>query len=67
MADYVNQQFECFIPRKDVDVEVNLLMLKPVPENVRGVKKLNDFLKSVMGHRILISNEDTTMEKSKKN
>ena len=49
MADYVNQQFECFIPRKDVDVEVNLLILKPVPENVRGVKKIERFSKLSYG------------------
>ena len=47
MADYVNHQFECFIPEKDV--EENLLVLQPVPENVRGVKKLEDFVKSIMG------------------
>ena len=37
IADYVNHQFECFIPEKDV--EENLLELQPVPKNVRGVKK----------------------------
>ena len=43
MADYVNHQFEYFIPEKDV--EENLLIQQPVPENVRGVKKLDDFVK----------------------
>ena len=42
MADYANPQFECFIPEKDV--EEILLILQPVPENVRGVKKLDDFV-----------------------
>ena len=46
MSDYVNHQFEHFIPEKDV--EENLLILQAVPENVRGVKKLGDFVKSVM-------------------
>ena len=43
MADYVNHQFECFIPEKDV--EENLLVLQPVPENVRGVKSFLRFCK----------------------
>ena len=47
MADYVNHQFECFIPEKDV--EENLLILQPVPENARGVKKLDDFVRSIVG------------------
>ena len=47
MADYVSHQFGYFIPEKDV--EENLLILKPVPENVRGVKKLDDFVKPIMG------------------
>ena len=47
MADYVNHQFECFIPEKDV--EENLLILQPVPENARSVKKLDDFVKSIVG------------------
>ena len=47
MADYVNYQFECFIPEKDV--EENLLVLQPVPENVRCVKKLSDIVKSIIG------------------
>ena len=41
MADYVNHQFECFILEKDV--EENLLVLQPVPNNVRGVEKLDNF------------------------
>ena len=36
IADYVNHQFECFIPEKVV--EENLLVLQPVPDNIRGVK-----------------------------
>ena len=36
MTDYVNYLFECFLPEKDL--EENLLILQPVPENVRGVK-----------------------------
>ena len=47
MVDYVNHQFEYFIP--ETDVEENLLILQPVPEYVRGVKKLDDFVKSIMG------------------
>ena len=61
MADYVNHQFECFIPEKDV--EENLLVLQPVPENVRGVKKLDDIVKSIMGQSAQILNQDATMEK----
>ena len=60
MADYINHQFECFIPEKDV--EENLLVLL-VPENVRGVKKLDDFVKSIMGQSAQILNQDATMEK----
>ena len=54
MADYVNHQFEYFIPEKDV--EENLLIQQPVPENVRGVKKLDDFVKSVMGQSAQVLN-----------
>ena len=61
MADYVNHQFECFILEKDV--EENLLVLQSVPENVRGIKKLDDFLKSIMGKSAQVPNQDATMEK----
>ena len=54
MPDYVNHQFEHFIPVKDV--EENLLILNAVPENVRGVKKLDDFAKSVMGQSAQVLN-----------
>ena len=43
MTDYVNNHFEYFIPEKYV--EENLLTLRPVPENVRGVKKIGQFHK----------------------
>ena len=61
MADYVNHQFECFILEKDV--EENLLVLQPVPENVRGIKKLEDFVKSIMGKSAQVPNQDAAMEK----
>ena len=61
MADYVNHQFEYFIPEKDV-IE-NLLILQLVPENVRGVKKLDNFVKSIMGQRAQVLNQDVIMEK----
>ena len=61
ITDYVNHQFECFIPEKDV--EENLLVLQPVPEIVRGVKKLDDFVKSIMGQSAQVLNEDPTMKK----
>ena len=43
ITDYVNNHFEYFIPEKCV--EKNLLTLGPVPENVRGVKKIGRFHK----------------------
>ena len=46
MADYANRQFESFISEKNA--EENLLILQHVPENVRGVKKLDDFEKFIM-------------------
>ena len=46
MADDVNHQFQYFIPEKDV--EEKLLILQPVHENARGVKQLDDFLKSIV-------------------
>ena len=61
MANYVDHQFEYFIPEKDV-VE-NLLILQPVPENVRGVTRLDDFVKSIMGQSVQVLNQDATMEK----
>ena len=56
MADYVNHQSEWFILEKYV--EENLL-----PENVRGVKKLDGFVKSIMGQSAQILNQETTIEK----
>ena len=61
MADYIIHQFECFIPREDV--EENLLIIQPVPENVRGVKKLDGFVKSIMWHSAQVLNQDATMKK----
>ena len=61
LAHYIIHQFECFIPREDV--EENLLILQPVPENVRGVKKLDGFVKSIMGHSAQILNQDATLKK----
>ena len=61
IADYVNHQFEYFIPEKDV--EENLLILQPVHENVRGVKKLDDFVKCIIGQSAQVLNQDATMEK----
>ena len=43
IADYVNQQFECFIPEKVV--EENLLVLRPIPDNVQGRQKVGRFCK----------------------
>ena len=65
MADYVNHQIECFVPEKNV--EENLLILQPVPENFRGVKKLDDILKFIMGHSAQVLNQGATMEKFKQN
>ena len=47
MVDYVNHLFEYFIPKKDV--KENHLILQPVPENVRGVKKFGYFVKPIIG------------------
>ena len=63
MEDCVNHQFECFIQGKGV--EENLLVLQPVPENIRDVKKLDDFVKSIMGQNAQVLNQDATMEKFK--
>ena len=61
MADYVNHQFESFISEKNV--EVNLLIQQHVPENVRGVKKLGDFVKFIMKQSTQVLTQDATMEK----
>ena len=61
MADYANHQFQCFVQEKDV--EENLLVLQPVPENVRGVKKLDDFVKSIMGQDAQVLKQDAIMQK----
>ena len=60
MADYANHQFECFIPE---DVEGYLLILQLLPGNVKGVKKLDDFVKLIMGQRVQVLNQDATMNK----
>ena len=64
MADYVNHQFECFIPEKDV--EENLLTLQLVPENVNGVKNLDNFKKSIMWQSAQVLNQDGTTKNSNK-
>ena len=61
MTDYINHQFKCFIPEKDV--EGNLLVLQPIPENVRDLRKLADFVKSIMGQSTQVPNQDAAMEK----
>lgn len=38
MTDYASPQFECFTPEKDA--EENLVIIQPIPENVRSVKKI---------------------------
>ena len=60
MADHVNHQFECFIPE---DVEGYLLILQLLPGNVKGVKKLDDFVKPIMEQRVQVLNQDATMNK----
>ena len=61
IADYVNSQFECFILEKAV--EENLLKLQSVSENVRDVKKLGNFVKSIMVQSAQVLNQEVTMEK----
>ena len=61
IADYVSHQFEC--PVLEKDVEKSLLVLQPIPENVRGIKKLDTFVKSIIGQGAQVLNQDATMEK----
>ena len=53
--------FECFIQEKDVGEY--LLILQPAPENIRGVKKLDDFAKSIITQSAQFLNQDTNIEK----
>ena len=62
-GSYVIHQFECFIPKKDV--EENLLKLSLVTENVMDFKKSEKFQKSIMGQSTEVLNQDATMEKCK--
>ena len=59
LAGYVNHQFECLIPEKDV--KENLLILQPVP-----IKKLDDFVKFIIGQSAQVLNQFATMEKFQK-
>ena len=61
MADYANHQFESFISEKNA--EENILILQHVPENFRGVKKLDDFVKFIMKQSAQALNQNATMEK----
>ena len=54
MVDCVHHKFECFILEKDV--EENLMILLLISENVRGVKKLDDFVNSIMGQSAEVLN-----------
>ena len=42
---------------------MNLLILQPVPENVRGIEKLAAFVRTIMGQRAEVLNQDATMKK----
>ena len=61
MADYANHESECYILEKDV--EQNLLILKLVPANDKGVKKMEDFIKSIMGQSAQVLNQYAATEK----
>ena len=61
MVDYVNHQPKRFLQERDV--EENLLILQPIPENARSVKNLDDFVKSIIGQSVPILNQNATMEK----
>ena len=49
--------------KKKKNVEENLLILQPVTEIVKGVKKLDDFVKSIMKQSAQVLNHDATTEK----
>ena len=42
---------------------MNLLILQLVPENVRGIEKLAAFVRTIMGQRAEVLNQDATMKK----
>jgi len=63
MANYVNEQFEVFIPEKELKDAV--LLENPVPENIDPTKKLDDFLKGILKERKKtdLINQDNILEK----
>ena len=48
LTDYVNQNFEEYIPEKE---QTAVFLKSPVPNNVDTVKKLDEVLKSIFQRR----------------
>eukprot|EP00112_Aurelia_sp_Birch-Aquarium-sp1_P019803 Seg4970.3 transcript_id=Seg4970.3/GoldUCD/mRNA.D3Y31 product="hypothetical protein" protein_id=Seg4970.3/GoldUCD/D3Y31 len=46
MADYANKYLKNFVPEKDV--KDSILTTSPVPSNIQGPKKLDDFFKELL-------------------
>ena len=65
MASYANEQFEVFIPDKELKEAV--LMQNPVPENIDPTKKLDDFVRSILKEKrktgTEVINQDNVLEK----
>lgn len=65
MANYANEQFEIFIPDKELKEAV--LMLNPVPDNIDPTKKLDDFVRSILKEKrktgTEVINQDNVLEK----
>ena len=61
MADYVNHQSECFIAENNVGE--TFIILQPVRENERYVKKLENFVNFIMRQSAQVLDQNSTMEK----
>ena len=46
MANYANEQFHSYV--KDTDIKQQILLTKPVPENLNKAKQLDEFVKNIL-------------------
>ena len=60
-TDYVSKQFKCFIPEKVVKENSSILHPATATGSVVEVKKVDGFVKFIMGQSTLVLNQETRM------
>ena len=60
-TDYVSKQFKCFFPENVVEENSSILQPATATGSVVEVKKLNGFVKFIMGQSTLVLNRETRL------